>query len=92
MEAAADGGEGEADAVAVGERRRGMQLERGQREAAEDGAELRGLAFELRGVGEVLQLASTAEAEVRAGRSGLLRLGRGCGGLERVVQILVLEL
>ena len=67
-ELAVDGVEGEADAVAVGERRGGVELEFGEGEAGggEQGAEAGGLCGELRGVGEVLELASAAGAEVRA--------------------------
>ena len=64
--------QGEADAVAVREGRRGMELEFGQREGAEGFAEASGFAVELRGVAEVLKLAAAAGAEVRARRSGVL--------------------
>lgn len=71
-ELAVDGVEGEADAVAVGERRGGVELECGEGEAGggEQGAQAGGLGGELRGVGEVLELASAAGAEVGTGGDG----------------------
>ena len=77
-ELAAELAEGEADAVAVGERRGRVDLQLGQRElgSVQVHAELGGLFVELRGVGEVLELTSAAGAEVRTGRCGV----RGRGG------------
>jgi hypothetical protein len=71
-ELAGDFGEGEADAVAVGKRRRGVKLELGKLEAGggEERAKAGGFGGELRGVGEVLELASAARAEVGAGGHG----------------------
>jgi hypothetical protein len=66
-------GEGEADAIAVGERRRGVELNLREREAGcvEGCAELLGFLAELRGVREVLKLATAARAEVWAGWNGV---------------------
>jgi len=68
-ELAVDFAKGEADAVAVGERRGWVELEFGESEAGgfEQRVKLSGFIAELRGVGEVLKLASAAGAEVRAG-------------------------
>ena len=64
--------EREADAVAVGERRRWVELEFGQREVGggEQRAKLCGFVPELGCVGEVLELAAAAGAKVRALRLG----------------------
>ena len=73
-ELAVDFGEGEADAVAVGEGWGGVEMEFGEWdvEGFEEGAELGGFEVELGGVGEVLELASAAGAEVGAGRDGVV--------------------
>ena len=73
-ELAAYFGEGEADAVAVGEGRRGVELDFRQREAgvAEECLEAGRFLPQLGGVGEVLELAAAAGAEVRAGRRDVI--------------------
>jgi hypothetical protein len=69
---AVDLGEGEANAVAVGQRRGWVDLKFGQRDAGcfEQPAKLSGFISELCRVGEMLELASAARAEVRAGGIG----------------------
>jgi len=76
---AVDLGEGEANAVAVGQRRGWVDLKFGQRDAGcfEQPAKLSGFISELCRVGEMLELASAARAEVRAGGNRLCL--RGCG-------------
>src|SRR5665213_1969690 len=81
-ELAIDARECKADAVAIGERRRGVKLKLRQWGGAEELAEFCGFAVELRGVREVLELASAAGSEVGTGRSGALRFGRCCCELE----------
>jgi hypothetical protein len=47
-----------------------LEFREGEAGGFEKCAELAGFIVELRGVGEVLELASTTEAEVRAGWAG----------------------
>ena len=60
--------EGEADAIAVGQRRGWVDLKFGQRDARcfDQSAKLSGFIAKLCRVGEMLELASAARAEVRA--------------------------
>src|SRR5208283_1514842 len=71
-ELAVDHGKGEADAIAVGQRRGWVDLKFGQRDAGcfEQPAKLSGFRSELGRVCHVLELAAAAAAEVRTGGGG----------------------
>ena len=82
-ELASDLGERQADAIAIGQRRRWVNLNLRQRKVGvgEQMVQAGGLCEKLLAVGEVLKLASSAEAEVLAG--GVARSGSayGCDGM-----------